>query len=438
LAPDRAGTLDPLAPKMLRPATGPIPPRFRQFRPGAPAVDPDAETVTVASVPPIWRPGPDPKPFDPLGIPAGAFLFLPAIEYSRGYDTNPARLGLQPLSGSWFNLYAADLLVASNWGRHELTAALRGSYMAFDTAHQLDRPNVDGRINGRIDVTSLTRLLVEGRFILATDSPGSPNIQADLAHFPIFTTLGASAGIGQRFNRFDVTLKAGIDRYEYQPSHFIDGETLSNSDRNYDQYSTTLRTSYDLSPQVRPFAEIIGNERLHPVPLDRFGLARDSVGYSAKAGAVVDFTRPLTGEFSAGYLNQMYRDPLPNLGGFSVDAALVWSATALTTAKLLASTVTAESPLFLVSGVLTRQVGLQVDHAFRRWLIGTARIGYARDIYAGNLRRDNRYVAGTSLSYLLTRELWLKGEFRQEWERSNVPGSNYVASIWMIGLRLQR
>jgi len=438
LAPDRAGALEPLAPKLLQPAAGPIPARFRQFRPGAPPVDPDAEIITVASVPPVWRPVTDPKPFDPLGVQVGAFLFQPGIEYSRGYDTNPARLGLQPLSGSWFDLYAADLLVASNWGRHELTAALRGSYMSFDTSHQNDRPNIDGKVNGRIDVTSLTRLILEGRFILATDYPGSPNIQAGLAHFPIYTTVGASAGIGQRFNRFDVTFKAGFDRTEYQPSVFVDGERVSNADRNYDQYSTTLRTTYDLSPQLRPFAEISGNERLHPVPLDRFGLDRDSVGYSAKAGAAVDFTRTLTGELAAGYLNQMYRDPLPNVGGFSVDGALVWSATALTTAKILASTVTVESPLFLVSGVLTRQVGFQVDHAFRRWLIGTARIGYARDIYAGNVRRDNRYVAGTSLSYLLTRELWLKGEFRQEWQRSNIPGSNYVASIWMLGLRLQR
>jgi len=202
--------------------------------------------------------------------------------------------------------------------------------MSFDTSHQNDRPNIDGKVNGRIDVTSLTRLILEGRFILATDYPGSPNIQAGLAHFPIYTTVGASAGIGQRFNRFDVTFKAGFDRTEYQPSVFVDGERVSNADRNYDQYSTTLRTTYDLSPQLRPFAEISGNERLHPVPLDRFGLDRDSVGYSAKAGAAVDFTRTLTGELAAGYLNQMYRDPLPNVGGFSVDGALVWSATALT------------------------------------------------------------------------------------------------------------
>jgi len=54
------------------------------------------------------------------------------------------------------------------------------------------------------------------------------------------------------------------------------------------------------------------------------------------------------------------------------------------------------------------------------------------------LRRDDRYVASASLSYLLTRDLWLKGEYRQEWEHSNVPGSNYVASIWLLGVRLQR
>jgi len=37
------------------------------------------------------------------------------MEYSRGYDTNPARLGLPPISGSWFNLYAPEFLMSSNW-----------------------------------------------------------------------------------------------------------------------------------------------------------------------------------------------------------------------------------------------------------------------------------------------------------------------------------
>jgi hypothetical protein len=436
-----AGTTPATAPspKLLQPAVAPLLNQLRnQSRPGAPPAAPDAETVTVATTPPFWRPLPDLKPFDPLGVQVGAFNFRPAIEYSRGYDTNPARLGLPPISGSWFNLYAPALLVNSNWERHELTANLQGTYWSYDTAHNLDRPTADGRINGRIDVTRLSRIDLEGRFILGTDNPGSPNIQADLAHFPIFTTLGGSAGFTQRFNRFELTLKGGVDRTEFQPSVFVNGLTESNDDRNYDQYSTALRASYELSPALKPFAEVSGNERLHDLAVDRFALDRNSTGYSAKVGADVDLARTLTGQLAVGYLNQMYVAPLPNLGGLLVEGSLVWSASALTTGKLFASTIAAESPLFLTSGVLTRQVGIEFNHAFRRWLIGTAKFSVARDIYAGSGRVDDRYVASAALAYLLTRELALKGEYRQEWERSNVPGSNYVASVWLVGLRLQR
>jgi hypothetical protein len=71
-----------------------------------------------------------------VGVQVGAFNFLPAIEYVRGYDTNPRRLGLPPISGSWFNLYAPDFLMTSNWGRHALTAEFHGTY----TAPRLESP----------------------------------------------------------------------------------------------------------------------------------------------------------------------------------------------------------------------------------------------------------------------------------------------------------
>lgn len=88
--------------------------------------------------------------------------------------------------------------------------------------------------------------------------------------------------------------------------------------------------------------------------------------------------------------------------------------------------------------MLTRQVGVQLDHPFRRWLIGTLKFSLSRDVYAGMIRVDNRYAVSTAFTYMFTRELALKGEYRQEWERANVPGSSYVASIWLLGLRLQR
>ena len=140
--------------------------------------------------------------------------------------------------------------------------------------------------------------------------------------------------------------------------------------------------------------------------------------------------RTLTGEISVGYLTQTFEDPrLQKVGGLAVDGALVWTATALTTARLLASTTINESPLSGVSGTFTRQIGVHVEHAFRRWLIG---------IYVGDIRVDNRYIASVAMTYILSRELQLRAEFREEWQRSNIPGSNYAASIWLMGLRLQR
>jgi hypothetical protein len=430
----------PPTPKLLQPPVAPLPGRLRNaFRPGAPPANPDDPTPTVATALPYYRPLPEERPFDPTGVQVGAFNFRPAIAYARGYDTNPARIGTGPTSSSWFNLYAPELRVDSNWDRHALTASFFGTYATYDTYHSLDRPTADGRINGRIDVTRDSRIDLEGRFLLGTDRPGSPNIQADLAHLPIYTTIGGSTGFTERFNRLELTVKGGVDRTEYQRSEFVNGQTESNDDRNYNQYGGQFRVGYEILPGIRPFVEVGAYHRVHDLSFDRFEFERDSNGWTARAGTSVNLVRTLTGEIAVGYLTQTFEDPrLQKVGGLAVDGALVWSATALTTARLIATTTINESPLSGVSGTFTRQIGLQVEHAFRRWLIATAGFTYARDVYVGDIRADNRYIASIAMTYILSRELQLRAEFREEWQHSNIPGSNYAASIWLMGVRLQR
>jgi hypothetical protein len=217
----------------------------------------------------------------------------------------------------------------SNWSRHELTADLRGSYTSYGAAPDLNRPNFDGKIDGRIDVTSLTRIDLESRLLIATDNPGSPNIQVGLARPPVYADVGASVGVGQRFNRFDVALKGGIDRTTYQNSVFTDGTVASNDDRNFDQYSTQLRIGYESSPAVKPFLEIDADRRHHDLAIDRTGADRDSQGTAAKIGSTFELSRILTGQLAFGYLERRYPDPaLPNLKGPTLDGSLVWLATA--------------------------------------------------------------------------------------------------------------
>jgi hypothetical protein len=110
----------------------------------------------------------------------------------------------------------------------------------------------------------------------------------------------------------------------------------------------------------------------------------------------------------------------------------------LTTVKLTAATSVMESTVPGVSGAFTRDVTLQVDHAFRRWLVATLKFSRGIDDYVGSPREDLRYVASSAIAYNLNREVQLKGEYRQEWRYSNIPGNDYWAHIWLVGVRLQR
>ncbi len=124
---------------------------------------------------------------------------------------------------------------------------------------------------------------------------------------PIFTTWGGTAGLGHRFNRFDVAAKGGAERTVYQDSTFTDGTTASNEDRNYNRYFTQLRGSYELTPGVKPFVEVGADRRVHDLDVDFFGLQRNSDGGYVKGGSTFELTRILTGEAAVGWLDAPLR-----------------------------------------------------------------------------------------------------------------------------------
>lgn len=443
--PDIAAT----APRALAPSVTNPPPAAmilpaRLSRRGAPV----RETISGFNVPatmlmPRRLPRALEDPFAPVGVKAGAFLLRPAIEFTAGHDSNPAHT--QANRASSFVVVAPELQVRSDWQRHALDADLRGSYSAFnnhfdpDAPQILDRPNIDSKVRGRLDVNSLSRIDLEGRFLLSTDNPGSPDLQNGLRRFSLVTTVGSTVGYAHRFNRVEIAVKGSIDRSAYQPSTLVNGVVTSNADRDYDQYAGAMRASYDLLPGVKPFVEAGADTRLHDLPLDRTGSERDSHGQYAKAGSTFDFMRSLTGEFSAGYLLREYKDPtLPDLGGITADASLIWTATPLTIVTLTARSSADETIVAGVSGTFRRDFGLQVDHAFRRWLIGTVKVTYGIDDYIGSDRLDHRHSVSAGLLYKANRNLYFKGEIRRDWLRSTVDGADWNANTVLVGVRLQR
>jgi hypothetical protein len=404
---------------------------------------------TVAGQPPRRPLRIDNDPFGAVGDYAGSFLVKTAVGLSGGFDTNPGRTAIP--KGSPFYVVSPEFLAVSDWGRHALVADLRGSFTGYGNTFppppdgtvssvptSVDRPDFTGHIDGRLDVTRDTRLTTQARLRVATDNPGSPNIQSGLAKYPIYSTTGATLGGDQTFNRLQLSFGGTMDRTVYTGSKLTDGTTTTNDDRNLNQYGGIGRVSYDLLPGLKPFGEIEGDSRIHDVRFDRSGYRRDSSGGYAKAGTSFEFSRLLTGEISVGYAMRDYVDPrLSRLHGLLVASSLVWTATPLTTARFYSTTSIDETVVPGVSGVLSHTYTFQVDHDFRRWLTAIGKFTYGTYDYQGDGRADRTYALSGELIYKMTRNLWVKSTLRRDLLNSNIAGASTASTVVTLGVRLQ-
>src|ERR1700722_17359578 len=391
---------------------------------------------TVVGQPPRKRLKTDDDPFGAVGDYLGSFLVKSAVELRGGYETNPGRLP-QPV-GAPFWVVAPEFLAVSDWERHALVADLRGSFTGYGNSlppiidgavspspTNVNRPDFTGHIDGRLDVTEDTRITSEVRLRVSTDNPGSPNIQAGLASYPIYTTLGGTFGVDQNFNRLEIAAGGTIDRTVYQNSTLTDGTTSSNDDRNFNQYGGIGRVSYELTPGLKPFVEVEGDSRFHDQQVDNSGYERNSNGGYAKVGTTFEFSRLLTGDISVGFAARNYADPrLDRLQGLLTASSLTWIATPLTTAKFYSTTSIDETIVPGVSGVLTHTYTFEVDHDFRRWLTAIGKFTYGTYDYQGDGRTDKTYSIEGDLIYKLTRYFWIKGTLRRDMLDSNVVGDS--------------
>src|ERR1700733_4997574 len=415
-------------------AKGPTNPNARVRIAPPPSITANRQPVAaamagVADGQPARKPLPlDTDPFGAVGDYAGSFLIKSAVELRGGYDTNPGRT-ITP-QGSPFWVVAPEFLAVSNWDRHALVADLRGSFTGYGNSlspivdggvssapTDINRPDFTGHIDGRVDVTDFTHITSEVRLRVATDNPGSPNVEAGLAKYPVYATF---------------------DRTVYQNSVLTDGTIASNADRAFNQYGGVGRVSYDLTPGVKPFVEVEGDSRFHNQQIDNSGYARNSTGGYAKAGTSFEFSRLLTGEIAVGFAERNYADPrLGQLSGLLTSSSLTWTATPLTTAKFYSTTSIDETIVPGVSGVLTHTYTFEVDHDFRRWLTAVGKFTYGTYDYQGDGRFDKTYSLEGDLIYKMTRNFWITGTLRRDILDSNVPLASSASTVVMLGVRGQ-
>lgn len=407
----------------------------------APAVQPgqkmNPRIGAITSTIPVRKKPIDDDPFGPVGFHSGAFLVKPSIEISEGYDNNPFRVQNGP--GSAFTEVKGAVSAKSEWSRHEMQLDLRGSYTAYTDVDNINRPDADATLRGRIDVQKDLRIEYVEKAALATQAPGTPNSIEGAKSLPFIYTLTSGVGAVKQFNRLEVGLFGEFSRNIYENADLLNGTTLNLSEFNYNDYTVRLRGSYEITPGMKPFVEVAADTRVFDQDVNSFGLRQGSNGYKAEAGLIFDRPEILKGQIGLGYMARTYDDPtLPNISGLLIDSSLVWKPSALTQVKLDLNSTINESITTGAAGVFTREGKLTIDHAFRRWFVGSLFASYGQDQYRGTGRVDDRWTYGAALTYWFNRTLALRGEVRREGLNSNVAGQDYKADVAMLGLKLQR
>ncbi|MBV9136272.1 MAG: outer membrane beta-barrel protein [Hyphomicrobiales bacterium] len=378
----------------------------------------------------------DADPYEPLGLRLGSIYVSPSIEQDVGYDTNPGEV--QGGKGSRALRTEGAVKLRSDWSSDELTGDLRGGYFYFPDVKGANRPDGEGKVDLRLDVTKDFDVLTEIRGSLTTQQPDSVNLPVATKSRPLVYGYGTSLAANYHPGYWHFTLRGNIDRTEYANATLVDGTTFDQSDRNLAQYELRARLGYDVSPAFRPFVEARADTRQYDLAFDFSGFARSSDGMAGLVGAGLELTRTLTGEIAVGYGQRSYEDArLKDLGGPLTEASLSWSVTPLTTITLKNSTQFVETTLAGSPGALERQIGLEISHALLRNLIITGSIAWTHDHYETNVERDNSFTTGAKAEWKLNRNLVIKASFLHTQEITNVVGRDYGENTYLIGARFQ-
>ena len=405
---------------------------------GAEVVDETAietvdETIT-ASVP--RRTAPETDPYEALGIRAGGFILYPSLTVETGYTTNAdAAAGG---TGASFGTLTPELLLKSDWARHEATVTLRGSYeQFFDGSAGSPSGSVDA--TGRIDFADGWTGDLAGGYSYEQQSTSDPDFPAGVDSSPGVHELTASAGLtGHAAGRSVFTIEGKVDRSMYDDAT-SGGVPVDQGDRTNTLFSARLRAGYEVTPSLTPFAEGEVSRRVYDRPVDNDGLQRSSTGLAYRAGVALDRDPLLTGEIAVGYAQEDFDDPsLAPLSALTVDGSLVWAPTALTTVTFDGTTSLKPSADPASSGSVAHEGSVELAYAWRRnvTLSGTGAVRQER--FEGTGLVDTGYSAGARATWKMNRSMHLTAGYLHEWLASSDPTRDYQSDTVRLELKMQR
>jgi hypothetical protein len=378
----------------------------------------------------------DETAYDPTGIAVGSFTLFPALELRGGYTSNAAQVSTGGPSG--LVTLAPDILLQSNWDRHDFQFRLKGAYEYFTDTTVSPDPYLYVEANGRIDLPQDWALRLKADYTYDTQSTNQLGYPGNVDNPPGVSTYDGGATLDGSVGNTILQLRGTATYTGYDPVDVGD-ITVTQAYLDNTLVNGAVRVGYKVSPTLAPFVEAEVSSRLFNRPTDPLGYSRNSNGITLRGGLAYSADPILKGEIALGWRHQQYVDSqFDSFDLPTIDASLIWSPTPLTQVALLAATYVDPAYDINASSTIVYDLGLQVQRYIRRNFTLEADLGYQYQHYLDFDVNQVTYAAGLQGTWKLNREAWLVGRLEQEYFQSASDGGSYPTTTATIGLRLQR
>ena len=354
----------------------------------------------------------DPEPFGLIGIRIGSFILRPSVTQQIAHDIE------QDDSSRTERTYSRTVLrgeLESDWSRHQLR--IYGEQVIDKTisGDGPEDPQTLANMDLRLDLSDNTTANLEVDYEFGRESQSDANAVADAFAQSDVHDFAASASLTHVFGSWLGTATIEGGRSTFGDAQLSDGTIVTQSDRNENDYTVTLRGGINMGSANLPFVEGDYGQIIYDDTLDQNGFARSSRTYGIRAGTAFDFGEKLNGEIAVGYAQRDIDDPrLAPIKGLTIDGFTNWSPRRGTNVVLGLSTSLEDSTTADESGSIYYAATTEVTHQLRDNLSAnlSTLIGW-RD-YMEQLGDQTVYGVGAGFTWWVNRRFGFEGGIAYE------------------------
>ncbi|MEQ1529934.1 MAG: outer membrane beta-barrel protein, partial [Methylococcales bacterium] len=379
---------------------------------------------------------------DPQGLRVHSFKFLPKLTVQEQFNDNIFSTNNDETS-DFITWMTPRVNVESDWSRHALGLIAETTVRKYAQHSGEDTVDYIVQGHGRLDLPDNDNLSLSVDHSRNHELRQSPNeiSQAQRPNAP--TTYESSTVLGSYLLHFNpLSLKTGFN-YTNRDFNGVKNKNgapiaYTSFDRDRDEITGDFQLTYDRLQRFSPFLRGSVNNLDYKSKKDRNNFNRDSTGYKVDVGAQIFFSGVLFGEMYIGHMGQYYQDSkLDTVSGMSGGGEITWLPSGLTTVKLSTARSINPSVLGNVSGVMSTDFKVNVDHELLRNLLLNSSFGVNDAEYVGSTREDTYYTFSIGANYLMNRIVNIGLHYDLTARNSNEAVNDFTSNTVFLDTKIQ-